>query len=234
MIAYSRILEKSLCWLTQCWSHRFPAHWTDKLPHLNLRGRSRTKPSNGHHPRSLAAPPSPLRQRGYHENISILSVPADTNTNCMLLRKLPAELRSAIWTYAIRGDKFCLITIPWKLTTAPYLDPAAFDAWDDMALSRYHAEIRSRCSASDATADSAIEDMSTDLRQSYPTSVFDDYFRPAQLRQSGDALPKHPPHNVWNSIRTLRLLKSSRFKMPYPHPRWRPYSPTFGDIWRLF
>lgn len=84
----------------------------------------------------------------------------------MLLRKLPAELRTAIYTYAIGEDVFCLITIPWKLTTAPHLNPAS---WDDIALLRYHAP----SDRSDATADSAIEDMSTDLRQSYPTSVFD-------------------------------------------------------------
>jgi len=58
----------------------------------------------------------------------------------MQLHELPAELRLALWIYAIGGNVFCLITIPWKLTTMPYLDPAALHAWDDMAWqSRYQA-----------------------------------------------------------------------------------------------
>ena len=128
-----------LCWLIPHWSNLFSANWTGKPPHSKRRGRSIAKRSiKNHNPRPVTSPCS-LRQREHHKNISSVSVAADTNVDCMLLRRLPAELRSAIWAYAIGGDEFCLITIPWKLTTAPHVDPAAaFDTWDDIALSRYH------------------------------------------------------------------------------------------------
>ena len=54
-----------------------------------------------------------------------------------------------IWTYAIGGGAFCLITIPWKLTTAPVVKPwkhgiSKDPLWNyglssDFTMSCYHA-----------------------------------------------------------------------------------------------
>ncbi len=88
----------------------------------------------------------------------------------------------------------------------------------------------------EVTADGAFELLKT-CREIYLEAVEILYSTNTFVLHDLDTLvtlPRSIAPQCLDSIRTLRLLKSSRVKMPYPHPRWRPYSPTFGDTWRLF
>lgn len=176
--------------------------------------------------------PTPLRPRTEHENISAVAIDMGLNGECTLLTRLPPEVRMMIWGYAVGEDVFCVITVPWKVTTAPYIDPSRFDLRSDSLMSRYHLAKNDPDGSTQQLSFPMVRNLAPQrtallktCRQIYHEAVDLMYFTntfvfhdsPTLVDFSKSILPER-----MDAIRTLRLYWSAKLKPPYPHPWWRP------------
>ena len=66
--------------------------------------------------------PDNVRSRRLRRQLSSLAIHGSMNQSCMLLQRLPLELRLIIFSHVIGNDQFRIITIPWKLVAAPDIE----------------------------------------------------------------------------------------------------------------
>lgn len=203
-----------------CRQKRIARPYNDDRPFL-CRAMNPPKPPKRQPP--LDTSPEPLEVGGRHENISRVPIDEDLNKECALLQGLPPEIRLLIWRFVVGGDEFCLITIPWKLTTAPYIDIvncglSSHDHATASNLSRYHIErigiaageplVRRRTALLKSCRQ--IYHEAIDLLYSTNTFVLNDI--PTMMMFSKSVLRRR-----LNAIRSLRLVWSPRFIAPYPY-----------------
>ena len=181
-------------------------------------------------------PPKFLKAKLARSNLSNLSIDGSRNEKCMLLRKLPLELRLAIFSHVLGNDAFRLVTIPWRVIAVPdiegnlsmtgkYFD--ANKAWGD-------TELDSNNNAPEVFIRSSRTAILTTCRQIYPEAVDLLYTTNTFILHDFSTLAtfaKSIPPQRLNAIRSLTVHYSPNTSIPYEHAHTSDYDLPFNLDW---
>lgn len=154
------------------------------------------------------------------DNFSILTVNAFTNESCMLLQRLPLEVRLTIYSHVIGNDRFRIITVPWKVVAVP-------DTADNVSMAQryfqppvFHTAVPNKTSPIHGIglliSCRQIYQEAINLMYSTNTFIFLDF-------QSLETFVRSIPPTRLNTIRHLEIRYSPESSIAYQHPRTSHY-----------
>ena len=148
------------------------------------------------------------------------------NQKCILLNMLPLELRLEIYSLVLGRDIFRLVTVPWKVTTAPDVDGNV-----SMTQAHFSPEINAlgvHHGTSLLMTCHQIYQEAIDLLYTTNTFIVYDFSTLSTFAQS-------IPSQRLNSIRRLKIHYSPITSVPYVHERTRQYDLPFDlqEFWGI-
>ena len=155
-----------------------------------------------------------------NDKCSTLTVNAFTNESCMLLQKLPLEVRLAIYSHAIGNDRFRIITVPWKVVAVPDIAGNVSMAQRYFKPPVLHTTVPNKASPVHGIglliSCRQIYQEAINLMYSTNTFVFLDF-------QTLETFTRSIPPRRLNTIRHLEIQYSPESSIVYQHPRTSHY-----------
>ena len=188
--------------------------------------------------REPPTPPKTPEARLPRLNLSSLTIDESRNENCMLLRKLPLELRLEIFSHVLGNDAFRLISIPWRVIAVADLEgnvsmAEKYDHFRDYGMPLLGPDMQL-----DNAPDSFILSSGTAIlrtcRQIYAEAIDLLYTTNTFILHDFHTLvtfAKSVPPQRLNAIRNLKVHYSPTTSIPYPHERGPQYDVPFNLDW---
>lgn len=197
-------------------------------------GRELARSTTGESPTPPKAPPAKLAR----SNLSILTINESRNENCMLLRKLPLELRLEIFSHVLGNDAFRLISIPWRVVAVPDLEGNVSMAEKYDHFHNYNMPLLGPYMQLDNAPELFIRSSGTAIlrtcRQIYLEAVDLLYTSNTFILHDFHTLvtfAKSVPPQRLNTIRKLKVHYSPSTSIPYPHERTPQYDLPVNLDW---
>ena len=166
------------------------------------------------------------------DTFSTLTSKVLTNESCMLLQRIPLEVRLAIYSHVIGNDRCRLITVPWKVVAVP-------DTADNISMAQryfeppvFHTSVPNKTSPVHGIglliSCRQIYQEAINLMYSTNTFIFLDF-------QSLETFTRSIPPTRLNTIRHLEMHYSPESSIAYQHPRTPHYDlPIYlNQYWEL-
>ena len=186
-------------------------------------------------------PPKAPQAKLARSNLSSLTINESRNDKCMLLRKLPLELRLEVFSHVLGKDAFRIISVPWRVIAVPDVEgnismAAKYDFINDYDMTQLgsYMQADSTVNAPEAFIRSSGTAILRTCRQIYAEAVDLLYTTNTFILYDFHTLTtfaKSIPPQRLNAIRSLRVHYSPTTSIPYPHERTPQYDLPLNLDW---